>query len=84
MINIASHQLNLTLHRWHMLSEQRAVLDDLAKKLNIKDKSEWYGVHPSRFQRHGAITLLRRYNGSLFQLLSTVYPEYLFEMDVFF
>ncbi len=61
---------------WEVISNQRAFLDDLATKLNITDQDGWYSTTVKLLQRHGGGSLLNRYNCSLIKLLSSVYPEY--------
>ncbi len=62
---------------WNHMSNQRAFLADLAKKLHISDYSDWYNVTTKVFQQHGASVLLKKYNTSPYQLLCAVYPQYL-------
>ncbi len=52
-------------------------MDELAKKLNIIDKEEWYKITIKTIQQNGGSGLLSKYNGSPRKLLTTVYPEYL-------
>jgi len=52
-------------------------MDDLAKKLNITDSEGWYNITGSTLQEHGGGGLLiGKYNGSVYQLLKEVYPQY--------
>ncbi len=67
-------------HRyWDNLSNQRSLLNEIGKKLNISDLSGWYNINWHVLKQHGGASLLSKYNYSLSRLLSTVYPEYLFE-----
>ncbi len=57
--------------------QQRLFIDDLAKKLQITNKEDWYKVTNAMLvSQSGGAKLLNAYNGSLSKLLSTVYPEY--------
>ncbi len=58
-------------------------MDQLAKKMNIKDLSEWYSVTWREMVLHGAATLLLKYNGSPRKLLQSVYPEYQWDSSKF-
>ncbi len=61
---------------WDVVSNQRTFLDDLAKKLNIKNQEGWYKVSASIVRQNGGPTLLWKYNNSLISMLLSVYPEY--------
>ncbi len=64
------------------ISNQRAFLDSLAKKLNINDKEGWYNVTTAVLYRNGGGGLLRgKYNGSLKKMLTTVYSEYPYKIE---
>ncbi len=68
---------------WDKLSNQKIFLNDLASRLNIKDKSGWYKMTVKSFQQHGAAGLLEKYGNSPSKLLSTVFPEYLVQVYSF-
>ncbi len=57
-------------------SNQRELLNNIAKKLNISSPDDWYHAEFSSIMKHGGGQLLARNNDSLYQLLTTVYPEY--------
>lgn len=61
---------------WDNVSNQKVFLDNLSKKLNIKHVHDWFRITTTKFQAKGGSTLLRKYNGSLGNMLATVYPEY--------
>ncbi len=50
-------------------------MDDLAKKLNIRDPEGWYKISKSQLQRNGGSALLQKYHERS-KLLMAVYPEY--------
>jgi hypothetical protein len=49
---------------------------DLAKKLGVKQISDWYYVFKSSIAEHGGSSLLRRFNGNMLKILQQAYPEY--------
>ncbi len=51
-------------------------MDGIARKLNITSKEDWSKINTNTLKLHGAGTLLRFYNGSPIKLLTTIYPEY--------
>ncbi len=54
----------------------RKFLDDLATKLNIRSPRDWYRVSVSTLRQHGGSRLYDKY-GTLFNMFSSIYPEYL-------
>ncbi len=62
---------------WNATFNQRTFLDNLAKKLNITDTKQWYKINAVVVHQHGGSSLLQKYNGSIVNLLTTVYSEYL-------
>jgi len=70
-------------NHWASLDNQRAFLDELAvqafKVPPNADLSHWYKINNKDLLKNGASGLLKRYNGSIVALLSTVYPEYTFQ-----
>ncbi len=88
LLKTFSHLLIHFLHKWNIfkfarvpskywdsLHNQRAFMDDLASSLNIPVPEGWYHVSTTTLSKR-ASTLLSRYNGSRFDLLRSVYPEY--------
>ncbi len=65
-------------HHWNSVANQRAFMDELAKKLNIKSPTDWYKVTRGTFTQYGGDGLLQRYHSSFYKLLSSVYAEYPF------
>jgi len=62
---------------WSSLTNQRAFMDSLAKKLEFKDDhNAWYKVTTQILYDNGAKPLLRRYDDSVLSLLVAVYPEF--------
>ncbi len=72
---------------WNSVSNQRAFLDELARKLNITDQEGWYKVTTTMLKEYGGAGLLTKYStqkkqssssasSPMINLLSTVYPEY--------
>ncbi len=69
-------KLSMKSEPWGNISYQRHFMDDLAKKLNITSKSEWYKVTWSTLKQYGGSELLRIYDYSPMELFKTIYPEY--------
>jgi hypothetical protein len=72
---------------WKKIKNQKDFMDWAGKELNVQDKEDWYKVtsevdHKTYFKLkfkdlENLGTLLKTvYSGSLYSLLSTVYPEY--------
>jgi len=70
---------------WSDLSNQRHLLMEVAQKIGIdmgkeeekereKEKEKWYSVSTRRFIEAGGEVLLKKYQGSLYYLLSAVFP----------
>ncbi len=57
------------------MSNQKAFMDDLAKRVHIKDREGWFHVTHDAVIQHGGGALLKYY-GSMKKLLQSVYPEY--------
>src|SRR5260370_447037 len=64
------------------MKNQRNFLDDLAKKLNIRNPQDWYGVKNANFQKLGGGKLLCQYKSSLYRILKTLHPEYLSKLVI--
>jgi len=60
---------------WNSIENQRAFLYELGKRMAIKDPSMWYSVQKKDIIEHGGSGLIDRYEGSLFGLLTAVYPH---------
>lgn len=58
------------------LKNQRKYIEWASIQLSIKDQSDWYKINTRDIQKLGGSTLLSRYSGSLYSLLSNVYSEY--------
>ncbi len=69
-----------TRYNWENPSQQRAFMDDLAKKLNITNKEDWYKLTRDTVYRYGGGELLRKYEFLPSKLVMSVYPEYLFHI----
>jgi hypothetical protein len=59
---------------WNSLHNQRKYMDWLAEELNIVKESDWRKVTASQLEQHFGSSLLRMYNGSILNLLLSVYP----------
>lgn len=73
-------ELNITTikyRHWKNISNQRAFMDELAKKLNLKDKPHWTKyITTTHLKKYGGFTMLDRHH-SISKLLGTIYPEYI-------
>jgi hypothetical protein len=49
---------------WKDKANQKAFLDELAVKLNVKKPEDWYSVVTSQIEKNGGVSLLRYYRGS--------------------
>jgi hypothetical protein len=56
--------------------QQKKYLDWFADQRDIKEPQDWYKVHPTDIYNTGGKTLLQRYDNSVYQMLSAIYPEY--------
>ncbi len=52
-------------------------MNELGKKLNIRDYEGWYSVTTKMIEDYGGVGLLDKYNWSRKRLLQSVFPEYL-------
>ncbi len=55
--------------------KQRTHMEELAKKLNIKQLEDWYHVKWTTVQQHASI-ILHKYDDSPSKVLTTIFPEY--------
>eukprot|EP01114_Cavostelium_apophysatum_P018560 TRINITY_DN5768_c0_g1_i1.p1 TRINITY_DN5768_c0_g1~~TRINITY_DN5768_c0_g1_i1.p1 ORF type:complete len:326 (+),score=71.27 TRINITY_DN5768_c0_g1_i1:53-1030(+) len=60
---------------WNSLHHQRLQMDEIAKKLQVKEWEDWYSVHSDDIALHGGGGLLDIYR-SVLRLLENVYPEH--------
>jgi len=60
---------------WHNMNNQKAHLETLAKRLNIKKLDDWNHVTSIQFYQAGGAGLLARYKGSVIRALQANYPE---------
>ncbi len=61
---------------WDTISNQRTFLENLARKLNIKDHEGWYRITKTALRQYGGSTLLKGYGNIPSRLLASVFPEY--------
>ncbi len=61
---------------WTSVSNQRTFMDNLAKKLNIKDHEGWFKVSNAVVAENGGNSLLVKFKGSFSKILQHVYPQY--------
>lgn len=59
---------------WQHQETQRKKVDEIAKKLGIKNPKDWSSISASTFKKNDGGLLLSMYGGSLYRLLVNVYP----------
>ncbi len=57
-------------------SKQRQLMDDIAKRLGIQNREDWYSVKAGQVLGAGGAALKMFFGDSLIQTLQSVYPEY--------
>eukprot|EP01114_Cavostelium_apophysatum_P022496 TRINITY_DN815_c0_g2_i1.p1 TRINITY_DN815_c0_g2~~TRINITY_DN815_c0_g2_i1.p1 ORF type:complete len:558 (+),score=47.03 TRINITY_DN815_c0_g2_i1:36-1709(+) len=70
------NKFRTTLGFWNNFANHRRFLDKLAQKLNINHWEDWYSIQQHHFFENGGTTLLKKYGGSPFSLVSSVYPDF--------
>eukprot|EP01118_Nematostelium_gracile_P012865 TRINITY_DN4772_c0_g1_i7.p2 TRINITY_DN4772_c0_g1~~TRINITY_DN4772_c0_g1_i7.p2 ORF type:complete len:225 (+),score=35.19 TRINITY_DN4772_c0_g1_i7:705-1379(+) len=64
-------------HSWDSIHSQRALLDDISKKLNIQKKEDWYTITQAQIIDKGGGGLLKgRYKGSVMKMVTAIFPEH--------
>jgi len=66
-------------NHWTSIEKQLEFLQAYASSMGFDAKLEplrWYSVHSRDIAKAGGGGLIRRYNGSLYKLLRSVYPDY--------
>jgi hypothetical protein len=58
------------------LDNQRAFLDRIGSSLGVKTLEDWNNVSKIQFLRVGGALLLEQYDGSLINVLKTLYPDF--------
>lgn len=61
---------------WNNLNHQRKFFEEVAKKLNIKTKDDWYRINSEDLHSAGAQGVLLHYKNSLYDALRNLYPEH--------
>jgi hypothetical protein len=61
---------------WKSVQNQRAFLNEISPKLNIKSLEDWYSKSFADVVAHGGRTMMGVYSSSISKMLTTVYPEY--------
>ena len=63
-------------NHWNSLDNQRLFINELGDTLGVKKIDDWYSITTRQIRKLGGGGILKRYNGSLYTLLQTVYPDY--------
>ena len=61
---------------WSSVENQRNYFDWFEKKMNFKNKFDWYLITEKEIRNYGGSGLLWGYNNSLQQALKSIYPNY--------
>ena len=68
-----------SIYRWRERNEegyQRRWMDMISIKLKMKSKEEWNGITHKEFERMGGKWLLKLHGGSVYSVLTNVYPDH--------
>lgn len=68
---------------WKSMENQQRFMNELSLKLHLPDLDGWYSVPLKKISSAGGGTLLNVYGGSLFRLLSTVFPNHSWDSSKF-
>lgn len=69
---------------WKNLRRQRIYFDDIAKALKINHWEDWYRFSKRDVMKHeGGISILSIHGHSLYKALSSIYPEYKWNITKF-
>lgn len=74
----------LAKSQWSSTDARKNFLDEVSKKLNIKNPSDWGSVKIQTIQQLGGSGLLSYYKGSLFICLKSIYKGLLFFFFFYF
>lgn len=59
---------------WRNQANQRNFLENLARKLGIKDHRDWGKISRAQVYKHGGSGLLNHFNNSVFQTITKAFP----------
>jgi hypothetical protein len=76
VLTFRTHIPNRSPSKWAEWTVQKDFMDQLATKMQIKKPEDWYKVSSDNIKRNGGAGLVDFYDGSLYKLLSAVYPKY--------
>jgi len=69
-------------HYWTSLENQKRFMDELGRKIGVKELDDWYCVQGSKLIP-GARSLFLLYGNSLSKLLASVYPDHPWDVSRF-
>lgn len=72
--DVFEHRSHLPLHFLKSKENQRKLMENIGKKLGIKQVEDWINVKETVFRRNGGEALIKYYR-NFFTLLQSVYPE---------
>ena len=62
------------------IENQREVLEKIGGKLGVKSPSDWYNINLQSIKKQGGRKILSLYNDSPIKLLTTIYPDFNWEL----
>jgi hypothetical protein len=60
---------------WSKPINQKTFLQEFQTTMNLKSMEDWQSVRAKDIVKHGGSGLMKRYNGSIRKLLSTLHPQ---------
>jgi len=70
-------------HYWTSLENQKRRMDDIGKKIGIRNLDDWYSIKVTSLAPFGASSILKLYGGTLSKLLPSVYPNHPWDVSKF-
>lgn len=59
---------------WELKQNQRNFLDGIAYQFQIKEPKQWGTIRTQDIMKSKGVSLILKYDGSIFETLKTVYP----------
>ena len=79
LFNIWFRFSQVPVNYWKDKSNQLKALKELERKLGIKDLSDWYNMKTQDIRENGQM-LFRHHNDSISQMLSSLYPDFQWDL----
>jgi hypothetical protein len=68
---------------WNILENQREFFENMRKKYSLKNLNDFTKISNQKVVDEGGSAILFKYKNSLFQTLSSIYPEHQFDATEF-